>query len=79
VEHTLVGRAILSVVTGYVANAPLVGVTEALYVRIFAPGEYFVVDVATQSAATMIASYLCCVIAQGAKRIVAIGPTALGL
>ena len=49
-----VGRTILGVIAGYVTNALLVGITEAIYARFLDGRKYFVVDLITQVFATII-------------------------
>jgi LytS/YehU family sensor histidine kinase len=74
-----VGRTILGVIGGYVTNALLVGITEAIYFRFLDGWKYFVVDLSTQIFATIIGGYLCCFIAQRGRRIAATSLTILGL
>jgi hypothetical protein len=73
------GRTVLGVISGYLTNAALVGITEFAYVRCMDARKYFVVDLATQVGATVIGGYLCCLIAQSAKRIAATSLMILGL
>jgi hypothetical protein len=73
------GRTVLDVIAGYLTNAALVGVTEVAYVRWIDAHKYFVVDLVTQVVATIIGGYLCCLIAQSAKRIAATSLMILGL
>jgi hypothetical protein len=73
------GRTILAVVAGYGANAVLVGVTEAIYVKFLDGYKYFMVDLLTQIIATIVGGWLCCLIAQRRARISAVSLTILGL
>ena len=73
------GRTFLSVIAGYLTNAALVGISEIAYVRWLDVRMYFVVDVVTQIVATIIGGYICCRIAQHAKRVAATSLMALGL
>jgi hypothetical protein len=79
VPQLKIGRTILGVVAGYVTNALLVGITEAIYVRFLNRRKYFVVDLLTQIFATIIGGYLCCFTAQRGMKIAAISLTILGL
>jgi hypothetical protein len=72
-------RTILGVIAGYVTNALMVGITEAIYVRFLDGRKYFVVDLLTQIFATIVGGYLCCVIAQRGRRIAAASLMILGL
>jgi hypothetical protein len=54
VPQLKIGRTILGVFAGYVTNASLVGITEAIYVRFLDGWKYFVVDPLTQIFATII-------------------------
>lgn len=73
------GRTILAVIAGYVTNALLVGVTEAMFRRSLDTPKYFIVDLVTQIAATIIAGCLCCLIANEGTALAAIGMAMLGL
>jgi LytS/YehU family sensor histidine kinase len=79
VPQLKMGRTILGVIAGYVTNAVLVGITEAIYARFLDGRKYLVVDLITQIFATIIGGYLCCFIAQSGRRIAAISLTILGL
>jgi LytS/YehU family sensor histidine kinase len=79
VAQLKIGRTILGVFAGYVTNALLVGITEAIYARFLDGRKYFVVDLLTQIFATIIGAYLCCFIAQRGRKIAAISLTILGL
>ncbi len=74
-----IGRPFLAVVAGYAANAVLVVVTEQLLSRFFIPTYYFVADLVTQCLSTIVGGYLCCLIAQQARRIAMAGLVGLGL
>lgn len=79
VPQLTIGRRILGVFAGYVTNALLVGITEAIYVRFLDRRKYLVADLLTQIFATIIGAYLCCFIAQRGRKIAAISLTILGL
>jgi hypothetical protein len=79
VPQLKVGRTILGVIAGYITNALLVGITEAIYARFLDGRKYFVVDLITQIFATIVGGSLCCFIAQSGRGIAAISLTILGL
>jgi LytS/YehU family sensor histidine kinase len=79
VPQLKIGRTILGVFAGYVTNALLVGITEAIYVRFLDRRKYFVADLLTQIFATIIGAYLCCFIAKRGRKIAAISLATLGL
>lgn len=73
------GRTVLAVTAGYVTNAVLVGLTQALFVKFQNARLYFVVDLLTQIEITIIAGCLCCLIARQSRRTAAIGMAVVGL
>jgi hypothetical protein len=69
-----IGRIVLAVVAGYIADAILVLATEQL-LSLLVPGAdvapplyYFVIDLISQCLYTVIGGYLCCVIARSSHR-----------
>lgn len=68
-SKTSVGRVILAVVAGWMANAVLVGLTEVLLWMSMRsvggkhPGKYYIIDVICQCCYTVVGGYLCCLIA----------------
>lgn len=74
-----IGRTILGVIVGYLTNAAMVGMTEAIYVKVFDRRTYLEVDLLTQVVATIVGGYLCCSIARRGKGAAAAGLTVLGL
>jgi hypothetical protein len=80
-----VGRTILAVTAAYVTNAILVAATEQLLSSPAAGGDatprpyYFVVDLISQCLYTVVAGYLCCVIAQPSHQVAMAGLIGLGL
>jgi hypothetical protein len=80
------GRIALAVIAAWVANAILVGITEAFLLWPWLaphhrakPLSYFVADLITQCLYTVIAGYLCCVIARPTHRIAMFILIGLGL
>jgi hypothetical protein len=78
-----VGRLIVAVVTAYLTNAILVVATEPLLSSLAPSGEtrlhYFVFDLISQCLYTLLAGYLCGVIAQPSQRVAMAGLIGLGL
>jgi len=80
-----VGRVILAVVAGWVANAILVGLTEVLLWASMRsaggkhPGKYYIIDVICQCCYTVVGGYLCCLIAGPPRRVAMLGMMFLGL
>jgi hypothetical protein len=84
VKPKSIGRIILAVVVGYMANAILVAATEiilSLLVPNIAepPFYYFVVDLISQCLYTIVGGYLCCVIARPSQTIALAGLIGLGV
>jgi hypothetical protein len=80
-----IGRILLAVAAGYLANSILVAVTEQL-LSLLMPGvdatpplRYFVLDLISQSLYTMAGGYLCCRIARPSQRAALVGLIVLGL
>jgi hypothetical protein len=80
-----IGRIVLAILLGYVANAILVAATEYLFTRLV-PGAdaapplyYFIIDLITQCLYTVIGGYLCCLIARPSRRAAMVGLMALGV
>ncbi len=80
-----IGRSVLAVVAGYLANGILVAITEPL-LRVRAPGaeaaqplRYFVLDLMSQCLYTVAAGYLCSVIAGPTRRGALAGLMGLGV
>jgi hypothetical protein len=69
-----IGRVVTAVVAAYLANAALVVASEELLSRAFPgvgsapPLGYFVADLVSQCAYTIVAGYLCCAIAGPSRR-----------
>lgn len=80
-----VGRVILAVVAGWMANAILVGVTEVLLWTSMRgaggklPGKYYMIDLVCQCCFTVLGGYLCCVIAGPPRRVAMFSLMSLGL
>ena len=75
-----IGRTVLAVLAGYVANAVLVAATEQLLARLIPQRHYFLADLVTQSLYEVAAGYLCSLIAKPSERRVAmLGLIGLGL
>jgi len=80
-----VGRIVLGVASGYIVNGVLVAATEQLLstrvprVDATQPLRYFVVDLISQCLYTVVAGYLCCLIARPTQRAALISLIGLGL
>ncbi len=61
-------RIVLAVLSGYVANAALIAITDHLLVRFARRDVFLEIDFITQCLYEVAAGYLCCVIAKGAAR-----------
>jgi Ca2+/Na+ antiporter len=78
-----IGRIIVAIVTSYTANAILVVAAEALFLRLLpdidATRAFYIVDLISQCLCTVVAGYLCCVIARPLQRIAMAGLIILGV
>jgi hypothetical protein len=80
-----VGRTVVAVIASYVTNAILVVATEQLLSSHAPSGatapqlNYFVVNLISQCLYTVVAGYLCCVIARPSQRVALAGLIGLGL
>jgi hypothetical protein len=84
-SRTGVGRTVVAVIASYLTNAILVVATEQ-FLSSRAPSgatapplNYFVVDLISQCLYTVVAGYLCCVIARPSQRVAMAGLIGLGL
>lgn len=79
------GRVLLAIVAGYLANGVLVAITEALFARLVPsvnsapPLYYFVFDLVSQCAYTVIGGYVCCRIAESSRSSALYGLIGLGV
>jgi hypothetical protein len=79
-----IGRTIVAVIASYLTNAILVVASERLLLSLEPGGAapplyYFVLDLISQCLYTMLAGYLCCVIARTSQWIAMAGLIGLGL
>ena len=82
ISRKSIGRVILAVVAGYVANGILVAVTEySLGARGVAATQslYYFVDLTSQCLYTVVGGYLCCAIAGSSQRAAMAGLMGLGV
>lgn len=80
-----VGRVVLAVVAGWLTNAILVGFTEVLLWKTMRgagsalPRSYYIIDLIFQCCFTVVAAYLCSLIAGPSRRSAMFGLMLLGL
>jgi hypothetical protein len=80
-----VGRVVLAVIAGWLTNAILVGFTEVLLWKAMRgaggalPGSYYIIDLIFQCCFTVVAAYLCSLIAGPSRRSAMFGLMLLGL